>query len=215
VISAALAERLIETARALPFAERSYETVARTVGAAGDATEAAAWLLFCRNRGPGLKQRDALALLAAIAEAERGDAPAQLQQVAVERTTFFERLKAEVEASVAFGNAAQSMLQNARNRMLLRLLARDAAERFGWSLDSHEVSEYGSRLLHARGLSQPGQWPTAGASKHADENFWRFVNDSLLIEKLDRLLAFEIERELIDCVHSTCAASAPTSPKPD
>lgn len=215
VISPTLAGRLTETARALPFAERSFETVARAAGGAGDAIEIAAWLLFCRNRGPGLKQRDALALLEAIAESERGDTAARLPRVAVERTTFFERLKADVEATTAFGSAAHSMLQNARNCMLLRLLARDVAERLGWSLDSHEVSEYGSRLLHERGWSQPGQWPTAGTSEQAAENFWRFVNDSLLIQKLDRLLALEIERELIDCVHSTTAASEPTSPTRD
>jgi hypothetical protein len=203
VISAACAVCLIDTARALPFAERSYESVARAASANGHAAEAGAWLHLCRSRGPGLKQRDALALIAAVASAEREERPPQYQPVAVERTTFFEHLKMEVEAGAAFGAAERSLLRDARKTMLLRLLARDAAERFGWTLDPHEVSEYGSRLLHARGLSQLEQWPTSKSDTSAEESFWRFVNDSLLIQKLDQLFTFEIECELIDCVHAT------------
>lgn len=208
-----LAEALIAAALAMPFQERSYAAVAQAIGAGPDGS-VEGWLHFCRTRGPGLKARDATALLHAI----RGAAHAEHRPAAfgkVERTTFLNRLRMEVDLARFGGIAAaaeeaaaplgvETSGQEMRRGVLLRLLARDAAQRFGWQLRSDEVSEHASALCARLDLPD-GRARTRWMQSRAlsEEQFWRFVNDSLLVAKLERLFETEIDDELIDHLQVT------------
>jgi hypothetical protein len=211
VISGSLSDNLIAAAKALPFAERSFEAVARAVAPVSDHGALQDWRCFCTSRGAGLKSRDTAAMLLAIAAALDAPAP-PLAGVEVERTTFFERLRLEValapfvkpERTGGGGRPGPTFDWTAnepRSAMLLRILAREAAVRFGWQLNADEVSEHASQFFARMGLSDlDTRWMQSRFL--SDGKFWRFVNDSLFIAKLERLLTAEIDAELADHLRS-------------
>jgi hypothetical protein len=209
VISRSLSDDLITTAKALPFAQRSFEAVARAVAPAPGGAALEDWRRFCKSRGAGLKSRDTTAMLLAIAAALEAPPPPGAG-IKVERTAFFQRLRLEVALgpfanTYRTGQAGRSgaafgwVANEPRSAVLLRLLAREAAQRFGWELDADEVSAHASEFCVRMGLSDPDERMAWMQSRClSDEKFWRFVNDSLLVFKLERLMAEGVEAELVD-----------------
>jgi hypothetical protein len=194
IIAPDLAQAMVAAAEAMPFQERSYEAVARAVHAGSGAGEIERWLSFCRQRDPGLKARDAIALLQAIAGVI-GAPSKPVPAWKLERTIFLNRLRMDVDLA-RFGAVASAQEQtgegfgfdvSGRHAVLLRLLAREAAQRFGWRLEPDEVKEHASRVCARLKLSDAGELATWMQSRSlADEKFLRFVADPLLVAKLAR-----------------------------
>jgi hypothetical protein len=204
VVSAAVAEELVTTAAGLPFSERTYNRVAELAQVKGERGEITSWLRYCKESGPTLKSRDAVVLLQRMAAYQKVGFP-QHVPTKVERTSFIERLRNEVRlASLPIPTDAngaderelwrQHLAGNPRTTMLLRVLAREACERLGWQIDSVEVSEQAGLFCAERGLSDAddrARWMEERLV--SEEMFWRFINDSLLIAKLDRFFSAEID----------------------
>jgi len=210
VISVGVAEELVATAKALRFSDRTYRKVAETLGA--ERAEVGNWLRYSIQREPDLKSRDTIALLQCMAKRRDVEpTPTCCAPIKVERTVFFERLRNAVRmgtlcesrsADDADGHRdlwQEHLAGGPRTAILIRMLAREACERLGWQIDSVEVSEYAGRFCAERGLSDANdraRW--MAAMSISDEMFWRFINDSMLVAKLDRLFADEIDAALAD-----------------
>lgn len=211
VLPGPLAARLVAIARSMPYPERSCRAVAGRARAEGvDGGRLEQWLDFVGRRGAGRKQRDAEAMLVAIASFLKTSPGRKQVDYQLERTVFLEQLRHEVALSEVAGpdraaahdgerlRAGQTRA-TLRERQLLRLLARREAERLGWQLTTDEVQDLGDRFRVERGLASPDAtraWMEAeGLSEAA---FWRHVQDACLIERLHRMHAQEVEAGLPD-----------------
>jgi len=225
VLVPGLAAKLIETAAALPFSMRSYELVAERCGVQGvDCTIVDGWLEYAEARGPGLKAQDAIVLLCTMRDfASTSPRPKQIH-FELERTIFLEQLINEVGLMRAAGLTALpesedtplcvgETIATLRKRMLLRLLAREVGERLGWRLIVEEVEAYAARFRAKFGMLAPDAMRAWMAIVGLTEDeFWRFVNDALLIERLERLHSVEIDRGLADQLRLLTARGWPEQP---
>lgn len=219
-----LAERLAAISKRTYFAERTYREVARLAADEGaDRRHLAAWLEFVRQR-PGLKERDAVEMLCRVRDFTASRPGPFRADFTLERTEFLERFRNEVELSRVTRMArppddehevlrACDTLSGLRDKQLLRLLARQEAERLGWQLTDEEVQEMAEAFRERHGLTETGKmlaWMDAeGLSETA---FWQFINDACLVDRLKRLYGHAIERALPDQLRiataSLCAAAA-------
>jgi hypothetical protein len=211
VLPPEVAARLIALGQGLPYPDRAFRTVARRARADGiDDALVDRWLAHVARCGPGRKQRDAEAMLAAI-RAFLATAPApKTVDYRLERTVFLERLRHEVALAEVTGLGRPpthpeerlrggETLAALREKQLLRLLARREAERLGWGLSPEEVQDRGDRFRVERGLGSPAAtraWMAAEGLTEAA--FWRFVQDTCLVERLQRLHGPEIDAGLPD-----------------
>ena len=100
VLSGSLAEQLVQISKEAYFAERSYETTARQAKADGaDSEQLRVWLDFVRQRGSGLKQRDAELVLCTMRDFLATQPGPFRAGFTLERTEFLERFRNEVELS--------------------------------------------------------------------------------------------------------------------
>lgn len=225
VLSAELAARLVSISKSMYFAERSYEAAARQAEHEGaDPERLRAWLDFVRRYGAGLKERDAEALLAHMRDfLDTQPGPFQAN-FTLERTEFLERFRNEVELSrvtrldrqpaeeheLLRGGATVAEL---REKQLLRILARQEAERQGWQLTEEEVQEKADLFRSRHSLHEPARmsgWMEA--EQLGEAAFWQFINDACLIDRLRRLYGHTIERGLPDELRMA-TASLNTSPE--
>jgi hypothetical protein len=211
VLPSALAERLVLISQSTYFAERSYEAAARQAAATGEDEERLRlWLDFVRRRGPGLKERDAAALLCRMRDFLETQPGPLRASFTLERTEFLERFRNEVELSRVTrldyppANEHEALrggetVAELRGKQLLRILARREAERLGWQLTEEEVQEKAELFRGRHGLlaaESMSRWmETEGLSETA---FWEFINDACLIDRLRRLYGHAIERGLAD-----------------
>lgn len=211
VITSDLCSRLVSLAKKLEFGDRTFEQVARLAVAEGKpAPTVQSWLEFTRARGPGLKERDAAALLAHLSHFLASSPASFAPRFTLERSEFLQRLVNEVELSRVTGadgqpvDARQPMRQSEtltmlRKKMLLRLLARQEAQRLEWTLSEVEVNEQLRALCTQRGLKGTDElqlWmKKEGLSEAA---LWRFVNDACFVDRLERMLGDEISAGLAD-----------------
>ncbi len=210
IIGPELAERLVAAAGSLPFPARSYDTLAKSIGQEEGGLHAGKWLRYCRERGRGLKARDALALLRAIKEAAGRDQPSTTVSFEVERTVFFERLRNEIALDKVSGKRVSTLdesrelragetIESLRRGMLLRLAARDAAVHLGWQLGADEVAECAGRFCARFNIpDEEARRAWMQSESISDDAFWQFINDTLLIERLDRLYSTRIGESLAD-----------------
>jgi len=211
VLPPEVAARLVALGQALPYPDRAFRTVARRARAEGvDDALVDRWLSHVARNGPGRKQRDAEAMLAAIRDfLATGPTPKSVDY-RLERTVFLERLRHEVALAevTRLGRPPahpEERLRGAettaalREKQLLRLLARREAERLDWQLGPEEVQDRGDRFRVERGLASPAAthaWMAAEGLTEAA--FWGFVQDTCLIERLQRLHGPEIDAGLPD-----------------
>lgn len=211
VLSASLAEQLVRITKDAYFAERSCAATVRRAEAEGaDSEQLRAWLDFIKQRGPGLKQRDAELLLCTMRDfLANGPGPFRAG-FTLEHTEFLERFRNEVDLSHVARIDRQAAEEHEllrgcisvaelREKQLLRILARREAERMGWQLSETEVQEKAEAFRGRCGLDtaeSAGGWMDAeGLSETA---FWEFINDACLIDRLRRLYGHAIERGLVD-----------------
>jgi hypothetical protein len=206
-----LAEQFVQIGKRMFFADRSYNAIAHQAAQMGVSRDVIVrFLEFIKHRGPGVKERDAMALLLRI----NGVCTTPLQPFqatfTLEPTEFLERLHNEVQ----FAQVTQlggppaddfeilrgvATLSTLRKKSLLRILARQEAERLGWRLTEEEVQEKANILCMQAGLEEPERvlaWMEREGLSEA--SFWQFINDACLIDKLERLHGHAIERNLAD-----------------
>ena len=221
-VRAPLAQALVAAASRIAFAERSCESVARSIDPADRDPEVRRWLQFCRTRGPGLKARDAMALLREVAATLERPRERCTVRYRTERTTFLDELRREVGLDRLAAAPAPTRptrpdpVADGRRAVLLRLLAREAAARNGWELGRDEVSREADRFCVRLGLPDAAAWADWLEARTVSEDaFWRFVNDSLFVEKLARLLESQVDDELIDHLRiaGTAADGPPRGPR--
>jgi hypothetical protein len=169
-----------------------------------------AWLDYAESRRPGLKERDAEALLAAIRDFAARSPPPRRPEFQLERTIFFERLREEVNLSLVSGSTtlpddpdaplrAGESWASLKRQMLVRLLACELGEQRGWRPTDEERNDLVRRFRRQSGLAAPDTMQAwMGIEGVTDKVFRRFIDDELLIERFERLYEDEIESGLAD-----------------
>jgi hypothetical protein len=211
VLSEELADQLTQISKDMYFAERSCQAAARQAETNGaDRERSGAWLDFVRQRGPGLKERDAELMLLQMRDFLAAEPGPFCANFTLQRTEFLERFRNEVELSrvtqldrqpaeeheLLRGGATVAEL---REKQLLRILARREAESMGWQLTEEEVQEKAERFRSHHGLESPVNMATWMEAEGLSETmFWQFINDACLIDRLRRLYGHAIESGLPD-----------------
>lgn len=208
VIDAALHDRLVAAARALPYPERHHrrvaaEVVAANVLAAGPAREALD--AFVAGAGPGLKARDARSLLAHLAACDLTGPDLRPEPVRVEPTVFLHRLHNEVALERAAGRsplapegeplAGLDTRAVLHKKVLARLLARRLAALEGIPVDDDDLADALARFRAEFALSDDEEfaaWRAANAV--GDGALVEFLRDWVVLDKLQRLHADDVER---------------------
>lgn len=208
IIGTSLADRIISTARALPFFERTCDVIAGRLRSSGplDTPELDAWLDYMRNRYVSLKARDAVALLTKMREfiAE----PWQPRQVsfAFEHTIFIDRLLNEIalqKSRKILGLAEDPMdretelMERLRRAALLRVVARERAMDSGWELNPVEIAERASAFWSAMGLTDAeaaNRWMERNGI--SEQTLQSYISDELYVARLNSVHRVEVEREL-------------------
>lgn len=222
IIPRELAERLTAISKAAYFADRTYREVARRAGEQGaDPLRLAAWLEFTKQR-PGLKERDAEEALRRVRDFLAARPGPLRAGFTLERTEFLERFRNEVELSRVTRLPhppdddellrSCETLSGLRDKQLLRLLARQEAERLGWQLTGEEVQEMAESFRERHGLSDSEKMLAWMEAEGLSETvFWEYINDTCLIARLKRLYGHAIERGLPDglriAIASLCGAA--------
>lgn len=207
VIDVPLAERIISAATAIPFWDRTWATVAlelqRLEPAQSEGTSA--WLQYAKTRYISLKARDATALLTRmkdfIAEPWK---PKQCNFV-FEQTIFIDRLLNEIALEKAAKclclaqepDRDPELMENLRRAALLRIVAREAAERSGWQLNPVEVTERANALWSAIGITDTKVAQRWMQRNGISEQVLRsYIGDELYVARLIRAYRVEVDREL-------------------
>jgi hypothetical protein len=198
-ISLQLHDVLIGLAKGLHYSERAYpRLLALARGRGLDEDGLVALDVFRAGHGPSLKERDAIAMLDAMAHPP--DRPGVLRDWQLERTIFFEALRQEVQVRAAAAPApVGETVDVARKKTLLRLLARREAARGGIELPFAEVQAASDGFREHFGLTTAdateGWLRTAGLTS---ETFRELMLDAALITRLERELAAELDDGLVD-----------------
>ena len=208
IIEAPLAEKIISAAKALLFWDRTWEAVGAELRRLepSESRHIDAWLEFARSRYVSLKARDAAALLVEMKKfiAE----PWQPKQVSFvfEQTVFIDRLLNEIalEKVRKSNNLPQEppdrkalSMENLRRAALLRVVAREAAERSGWELNPVEMTERASALWSAMGLADAEatrRWMKQNGI--SEQTLRSYISDEVHVARLIRAYRIEVEREL-------------------
>jgi hypothetical protein len=161
---------------------------------------------FDRDAGPGLKRLDADALLDEVAAFADDDAFAPSWRL--NRTVFFEALVNEVDRALAarsdeidldptlptWSGDSMAML---RKQTLLRVLARREADRQGLSLTADEVTatlaNFRARYELTDDATLDAFLAEAGLSW---EELVQGVADITMVDRIERFLRFEVDREV-------------------
>jgi hypothetical protein len=224
LIGIPLADKIISAAKALPFWDRTCDTIAAELRPleAPESSEIDAWLDYMRSRYVSLKARDAAALLAKMKDfiAE----PWQPGKVgfAFEQTIFLDRLLNEIALEKArksldlpqqpADREAQSMDQ-LRRAALLRVVARERAKHSGWELSPMEIAERAGAFWSAMGLTDAeaaGRWMKQNGV--SEQTLRSYISDELYIARLNSAHRVEVERELALQMLMTYAAQPSGSP---
>jgi hypothetical protein len=208
IIGAPLADKVISAARALPFWDRTCDTIAAELLPLElpESQEIDAWLEYTRSRYVSLKARDAAALLAEMKDfiAE----PWQPKEVsfAFEQTIFIDRLLNEIglEKTRKSLNLPQQaadreaqLIDHLRRAALLRVVAREQAKRSGWELNPVEIAERASTLWSEMGLTDAeaaSQWMER--NDISEQTLRSYISDELYVARLNSAHRVEVEREL-------------------
>jgi hypothetical protein len=229
VIGAQLAEQIVSCARALPYWERSYDTVEAELrrSEATDLHAIRRWLEYVKERCVSLKARDAATLLTAMKKfAAEPWRPKQVD-FEIEQTIFVERLLNEIALERANktlslehlnSNSEEQSIDCLKRTMLLRVAARGAARQFGWELSADEISEKANILFARIGLLDSDsvlQWMKRNTI--SEQMFRSYVNDELYIDRLMRTYQLEVDREiseqmLITHARQLCGTDPASSP---
>jgi hypothetical protein len=196
VITHADAAALVGIAKALPYPERSLPAVTARARDHGVSEESArAIVRFTDEDGPGLKERDARALLDVIVSFIAGD-PAPLNvEWELEWTVFLDALVNDVESTrhADEWGADRAGAAAPRSDVLLHLLAEAEARRLGLVLGDAEVDEAVAQVRRRYGLADAGQvveWMKATGVDWPELVQW--ARRALLAERVGHVHRFEV-----------------------
>jgi hypothetical protein len=207
LIDAPLAERIISAARAIPFWDRTWDAIADRLQRDEPTRreEIRAWLEYARSSYVSLKARDAAALLAAIKDSMAEPWTIQKPNFAFEHTIFIDRLLNEIAIDktrksldlAPEPDREQELMQYLRRAALLRLVAREAADRCGWQLSRLEVTERANALWAHMGITDSeGARRWMQCNGISEQMLQSYIADELYIARLVRAYRVEVDREL-------------------
>jgi hypothetical protein len=207
VVSSDVRDRLVAAARALHYPERDHRRVLDGVAVA--AGERRALDDFVAGSGPGLKARDAAALVDLLARADL-DAPEwRPAPVRVEPTVFLHRLHNEVhlerasrtsplpdDATPLRGLDTHAVLQK---KVLTRLLARRLGALLEVPIDDDDLADALARFRLQFDLVDDEAFDAWRRSESVGEAaLVEFLRDWVVLDKLQRQHTDDIDRMLAD-----------------
>lgn len=196
------AEALMRSAKDLHYPERTYARLCARASERGLGAAATALASFAASAGPSLKQRDALAMVEAIARLAR-DKPAPFTaRFTLERTVFLDALQRDAHLARRSAERAEPSLDPEaldceRREVLLRLLARDELARRGVVVGDEAVQHAADTFRRANGLSGADdmlRWMRDAGL--ALEDFTEIMRDHAGLAILDELYAREVDWQL-------------------
>jgi hypothetical protein len=209
VIPADAAAALLEAARRLYYADRSWPAILAAADAAvQDRAVLHRMADFLADYGPGLKARDTRALLEHVAAFTRDGVEPRRVDYHVERSVFLERLQQEVAQVAAAGvqelpDEAEALLRTGetlevlKKKVLFRLLARWTGERIGLTVSPEETQRAVDDFRRAFGLERRADveaW--ARAEMVTNDMFLQVIRDGAMVEKLSRLYGHQVGADL-------------------
>jgi hypothetical protein len=208
VIPADAAAAIHEAARRLYYADRSWPAIFAAAEAVQDSAVLQRMADFLADYGPGLKARDARALLQHVAAFTRDGVEPHRVDYHVERSVFLERLQQEVAQVAAarvqeLPDEAEALLRTGetlevlRKKVLFRLLARWTGERIGLTVSPEETQHAVDDFRRAFGLERRADveaW--ARAERVTNDMFLQVIRDGAMVEKLNRLYNHQIGADL-------------------
>jgi hypothetical protein len=229
VIPPHVASVIVDVARDMFYAERSYPAILAAAGAmADDGPSIHRMKEFLASFGPGLKTRDALALLEHMT-AFMQDSPDPLTiDYHVEQSVFLERLQQDVDQAAARREEVpveqDAMLRTGeplsvlQKKVLFRLLARWTGERIGLRVSDEEMQLAVDDFRRVFGLLKRADveaWAEAEAVTNAI--FLEVIRDGVLVEKLSRFYSHQIGANLAAQIRMATAQtwSAQNPRRPD
>ena len=209
VIDTELRELLISTARRLHYPERDHRRVMEEVAASGVALVRGPLDEFVAASGPGLKARDAKALVDLLAEIDLTDPAWRPAPVRVEPTVFLHRLHNEVHLERASRTAplpdAGTRLRGLdshgvlQKKVLTRLLARRLAALLQVPIDDGDIADALARFRAQFDLISDADFDEWRQSEGVtDAAMLEFLRDWTALDKLERQHTDDIDRMVAD-----------------
>lgn len=210
VLPDAVARQLVGIAKAMHFADRSYEAIVTRAAAQGvPQALLATWQGFVARRGPGRKQRDAVELMETLKAFVHAPPAPFVPRFKTERSEFLERLLEEVRlagaAALSYPSEADVVTADAnrvealRRDALLRVMARAAGERQGWTVPADETDDQLRNLCRRWGIGSIEEMRCAlDRVGLGEEALWQVVHDECMVDRLARVHADEVSAALPD-----------------
>jgi hypothetical protein len=203
-----VAASILDAARTLYYADRSWPAVLAAAAVVADGAALQRMADFLAGSGPGLKARDARAVLDHVAAFTRNGVEPKSVDYHVERSVFLERLEQEVAQAAAarvaeLPDEAAAVLRTGESldvlqkKVLFRLMARWTGERIGLTVSDEEMQRAVDDFRRSFGLERRADvdaW--ARAESVTNEMFLRVIRDGVLVEKLSRLYGHQIGADL-------------------
>ena len=207
VITPEVRRRLVDAAKQLPYPERHHRRVLECVDPVG--IPVAQLDAFVRDAGPGLKARDALSLLALLAETPPDGVDARPSPLRVEPTVFLQRLYNEVQLERASGIsplpddtvALRGLDSHAvlRKKVLTRLLGRELAGLLQIPVSDEDLADAMARFRISFDLADDQAWAAwREVEGISDDAMLTFLQDWVLLDKLQRQRTDDIDLLVAD-----------------
>jgi hypothetical protein len=210
VLRADAGAAIVAAAKGLYYADRNYPAIvsaARAQGVEDAALEAFSRLLSAFR--PSLKQRDALAMLAAIREHVAGGRQPQRVSFQLENTLLLEAIRNEVRFKMTARLpepydvdadrvvAGGERLKFLRKKVLLRHLALQYAERLGITIAPDEIQEMSHAFRRQFGLTTRTEMMAWMHSEGLDlDAFTEVMREFCAVKKMEQLFVHEIDRRV-------------------
>jgi hypothetical protein len=200
-----VAAQLIAIAKDLHYRERTVAAVAHHARDHVAAEHLDAVRTFVADDGPGVKHRDALALLDALAELRASDPPPVETTFDLPRTVFFDALFNEVDRVLA-GRDHQAefdptvvlwtgeTMPIVRKQQLLRVLAQLESDRLGLAITPEEIERTTNNFRVQYNLIEAEETQRWLDEAGLDwEQFLQAMADMTAVEKMERVYKLEVD----------------------
>ncbi len=205
VVPPDVAAELIAVAKGLHYRERTVAAVAHHARDQVAAEHLDAVRAFVADDGPGMKHRDALALLDALGTLAASDPPPFEASFDLPRTVFFDALYNEVDRVLA-GRDHQAefdptvvlwtgeTMPIVRKQQLLRVLAKLESDRLGLAISPDEIERTTNNFRVQYNLIEADETQRWLAEAGLDwEQFLTAMADMTAVEKMERVYKLEVD----------------------
>ncbi len=209
MIDAEVHDGLVATAKGLHYPDRDHRRVVEQTAASGLVFDLPRLDEFIATSGPGLKERDARALLELVGDIDPADPAWRPDPLRVEPTVFLHRLHNEVhleragrvlhlpdERTPLRGLDSHAVLEK---KVLTRLLARRLAALLEVPLEDGDIADALLRFRAQFGLQSDAEFDHWRESEGVtDAALLEFLRDWTVLDKLQRQHADDIDRMVAD-----------------